>query len=406
MDLAQLASANGAAVMALPVLQPAVSAGNGEKPRNFADFLPVPGLVAQADPGGNLPQLSPADALPPGGTAPLMVGEDTQPGKDLPHPAMVRQPDGKSLLPGPEVPDGPAPLDAVERASDTPVSSDEAVPVGSETPEQLAPLPAVAAPSHPPLVLLTWFPAPAPQAAPQTPSTPPAEPERSARGGARREPARLISTEQIGALAPEETPRGPHGVIATQERADEAAPATPFRINIQPDQSVTPLPTPAPDVPRQNASSGSGAPPAPAHHQIELLIDNLAQARETGRSARGELLLRHAEFGSVTIQIDGVQGDLRATLASRDPGFAPAAQAALAVAQTADSAGSQPRQQDHAAAGGQPRDAAFAGQGEQRGSGGMQGEARQTRHPVIPARNGTKGNTDAPERHRPGGLFA
>lgn len=406
MDLAQLASAHGAAVMALPVPQPAASAGNGETPQNFADFLTVSAQDAQVQPGGNLRQLSPADALPPTGTAPLMVGEDTLPGRDLPHPAKVHQSGGKALPPGPEVPDGPVPLDAVERASDTPVSSDEAIPVGSETPEQLAPLPVVDAPSRPVLVPLTLLPAPAPQAALQLPATSPAEAERSARGGARREPARVISTEQIGALAPEETPRGPDAVIAPQERTDEAAPAAPFRINMQPDQSVTPLPAPAPDVPRQTASSGSGAAPAPAHHQIELLIDNLAQARETGRSARGELLLRHAEFGSVTIQIDGAQGDLRATLASRDPGFAPAAQAALAVSQTADSAGSQPRQQDQAAAGGQPRDASFSGQGEQRGSGGMQGEARHPSPSAAPVRNGTNGHTDAPEQHQPGGLFA
>ncbi|WP_152433612.1 hypothetical protein [Erythrobacter sp. THAF29] len=59
-------------------------------------------------------------------------------------------------------------------------------------------------------------------------------------------------------------------------------------------------------------------------------IDQLAEARETGRNLRPELALRHSEFGLVNMRIEAIGADLRATLNSRDPAFAPAMQAALA----------------------------------------------------------------------------
>ncbi|PKP91899.1 MAG: hypothetical protein CVT75_08530 [Alphaproteobacteria bacterium HGW-Alphaproteobacteria-14] len=55
------------------------------------------------------------------------------------------------------------------------------------------------------------------------------------------------------------------------------------------------------------------------------------------------MTLRHAEFGFVSLRVDAAGSEgWRAVLASRDPGFVPAIQAALAdraIAATADTAG-------------------------------------------------------------------
>lgn len=67
-------------------------------------------------------------------------------------------------------------------------------------------------------------------------------------------------------------------------------------------------------------------PPA----QLENTIEHLASARDAGRSASGDVTLRHQEFGAVNMRLEVAGGDLRAVLAARDPGFVPAIQAALA----------------------------------------------------------------------------
>ena len=77
--------------------------------------------------------------------------------------------------------------------------------------------------------------------------------------------------------------------------------------------------------------------------QLEDTIAQLAEARETGRSARPELTVRHSEFGAINMRIEAMGSDLRATLSARDPGFVPAIQAALAdraVAASSDTASS------------------------------------------------------------------
>lgn len=63
---------------------------------------------------------------------------------------------------------------------------------------------------------------------------------------------------------------------------------------------------------------------------LETAIEHLAEAREAGRAARSQVTLSHQEFGAISLRIDASGNDLRATLASRDPGFVPAIQAALA----------------------------------------------------------------------------
>ncbi|XUU60731.1 hypothetical protein ACRAQ6_00225 [Erythrobacter sp. HA6-11] len=119
--------------------------------------------------------------------------------------------------------------------------------------------------------------------------------------------------------------------------------------------------------------------------QLETLIENLAQARETGRAAKGEMLVRHEEFGVVSMKLAAMEGELKATLNSRDPGFALAAQNAIAersVAAVTDSSSAQSRAQDNAAGQGssggqQQRDS--SAQLQQGGSSGDQSSAQSER---------------------------
>jgi hypothetical protein len=91
--------------------------------------------------------------------------------------------------------------------------------------------------------------------------------------------------------------------------------------------------------------------------QIEAAIEQLADTRQAARSARPEILMRHADFGLVSLRLDASSGDLRATLAARDPGFIPAVQAALverAIAASSETATGQrgPDQQSGSGTGG------------------------------------------------------
>lgn len=100
--------------------------------------------------------------------------------------------------------------------------------------------------------------------------------------------------------------------------------------------SPSPAPSHAPAAPA--APPPTLQPPAPLDPrtdvrppvQLENTIEHLASAREAGRSASGDVTLRHHEFGAVNMRLEVAGGDLRAVLAARDPGFVPAIQAALA----------------------------------------------------------------------------
>lgn len=87
-------------------------------------------------------------------------------------------------------------------------------------------------------------------------------------------------------------------------------------------------------------SSGEVAPPgisralegpAAPHlaEALENLVERLADARDRVREARGEMVLRHTDFGAIRAQIAERAEGLQVALSSRDPDFAPSAQAAL-----------------------------------------------------------------------------
>lgn len=82
---------------------------------------------------------------------------------------------------------------------------------------------------------------------------------------------------------------------------------------------------------------------------LERLVETITQMRESGQAARSEVSLRHGEFGMVAMRISSSDGEVQARLASRDPGFVAAAQAALndrAVSASAETNQASPRQQD------------------------------------------------------------
>ncbi len=153
------------------------------------------------------------------------------------------------------------------------------------------------------------------------------------------------------------------------------------------------------------------AQPAPAT-PLETLIDNLAQARESGRSVRGDITVRHMEFGAIALRLDQNDGDLTARLFSRDPGFAPAAQAALAiqaeraalVSATLESATAQHRGQDNGAHnsgnGGTQRDPGTAQHGQR------EQEARGGPDPQSNIRNSAPTSAPAHDRAAERGLLA
>ena len=98
-----------------------------------------------------------------------------------------------------------------------------------------------------------------------------------------------------------------------------------------------------PTAPTASANSASLLP------QIETLIENLANARESSRIARADVTIRHPDFGAIAVGLERAESDLRATLTSRDPGFGPAAQNALierAIAASSDNQSTNMRGQD------------------------------------------------------------
>lgn|GEM_PF-1251111 len=64
--------------------------------------------------------------------------------------------------------------------------------------------------------------------------------------------------------------------------------------------------------------------------QIESTIEQLTDARSNAQANRPEMTVRHQEFGAITMRLEALGNDLRATLSARDPGFVPAIQNALA----------------------------------------------------------------------------
>ncbi|MFN4112589.1 MAG: hypothetical protein ACK4GD_01455 [Sphingomonadaceae bacterium] len=141
-------------------------------------------------------------------------------------------------------------------------------------------------------------------------------------------PQQAAEPELLAEQANKSTPLRDGVMTATEQAA----------VLLRPTESTPPVaaarelaPAPSPT----SAPSNSAVPqPAPGT-QIEQLVEALALAREAGKGARGDVTVRHAEFGLVAIRLEQADGETRAQVSGRDPGFAPAVVAALSERGTA-----------------------------------------------------------------------
>jgi hypothetical protein len=211
-------------------------------------------------------------------------------------------------------------------------------------------------------------------------------------------------------------------------RPDKAAGDDPAAPQLASAAPPTPSPPPllaaasAPPVPADRADPRSAAPPPPAPQQ-QSTIDQVGDLREALRAQRPAMMLLHAEFGAVALRLEPGRAPegWHAVLASRDPGFVPAIQAALAervvAANTAapDSGGQQSGAFHHNT--GEPRSGSSpnGGQGSPQPylgqSGSRDGEAapdhrRPSTTAALAARlEAEKGGSGGPASPA-GGLFA
>ncbi|WP_086739874.1 hypothetical protein [Erythrobacter colymbi] len=306
---------------------------------------------------------------------------------------------------------------AVETASDPDTDTDQ--------PETVAAVPLPAP------VLLAALATPAPiSAAPATAPSPEAAPA-----------ARIQRTATLTTAAPRPAlPVTPDE--ATSDPPASPSPVTPAALSTDPDPAAAPATTPAlaaatPDAlpsaaqlaapqhtPATPAPERAAAQPVPAP-QLESTIAQVGDIREALRSARPSMTVHHAEFGMVSLRLEQAAPEQwRAVLASRDPGFIPAVQAALAdraVAATADASASftgqhggmhQNGTSDHrygaSPNGGQGSSQPYLGQ-----SGSRDGEAapdhrRPSTAAALAGRGGSEERDEGSASHAraQGGLFA
>lgn len=329
--------------------------------------------------------------------APLQLGEAAElPQTSAPSPA----PSPPVILPGEQAESGNEPSGA-EPGKDLPEPAAEG---GNTLPVAIVPVPLTLATILPQTIL----PEPAPAA---RKAAPPAQPVADSRF--------IIGTgapEQITPLADPDTvkPDAEGQAVPVPAVAVPAKGDADQRPEIQISREAAPVPTTpaltvreAPSAPSAQPLSSVAASPAAAE-QIEALVEVLAQAREAGRGARGDVTLRHGEFGTVAIRIEQADGETRAVLNGRDPGFAPAVMAALADRATT---GSSDYQQPSQQRGGEQSGQATA-QGQSQGQShndARQPDRRQMQHdlaaPPRTSRSDRDGNTSG-EQDQPQGRFA
>lgn len=177
------------------------------------------------------------------------------------------------------------------------------------------------------------------------------------------------------------------------------------------------LPAAAPDVSAPAAALAAAAAPAPAAAvpdrvaeqrppapQLESTIAQVGELREALRSARPAMTVQHAEFGMVSLRLEQAAPDQwRAVLASRDPGFVPAVQAALdarTVAAAADTATNLAGQGGGGSPFGTPQqNASQNGAGDQRYGASPNG-GQGSSQPYM-GQSGSRDGEAAPDHRRP-----
>jgi hypothetical protein len=309
---------------------------------------------ASAAPEATLP--TPGKALPlVGAGLPDARGRDlaVRPGRAAAGEPPVAVPVQTAAPPPATLPVVPPPTPAY-RVPDAETAAGDADPDTEQGRESGSLPPAAQVPAQPALVV----------PAPMPPAAPPLDPPAAAAAGLRvlRHPAAPPAQAEVAALpAPVRLPRA-RGAASLVEAAaaavgpgatpasaapppapPAAAPVPPgpagalppsaLHTQAAPAASLLPAPSAVPLAPNPVAPAplfDSAAPVAPAP-QLERTIAEVGALREALRSVHPEMTMRHAEFGLVAVRIEPASADQwRAVLASRDPGFIPAIQAALA----------------------------------------------------------------------------
>lgn len=277
-------------------------------------------------------------------------------GSNLPHPVQAAaqaapqppvQPAGQAAAASPLAEDDAAPADLADPGA----PADPAAPAPAPAPDQTAALPAVIAAPAPDIIALA---VPQMQAAPDRPrSAPPPAPAPALVSAAPLSLSDPVASIASPALPLAPVPLAPRRGAGSADLAEPAALPAPATSSLPalaaPSSAAAPVPVVA-SSPAMVAEAGAAQGASPAlvsGGDIEARLDQLDAYREAARSTRPELTVRHSEFGAVHLRLDaavGAAGEWRALLTSRDPGFVPAVQAALAeraVAATSESAGQQ-----------------------------------------------------------------
>jgi len=173
-------------------------------------------------------------------------------------------------------------------------------------------------------------------------------------------------------------------------------------------------------APREVAAT-SASPTGEAPQDFATLVSRIAEAREAAAPQMVRTALHHAEFGTVSLQFRHDEGRTSVTLASNDPGFTPAVQAAAASAMSAqvstgdNGQSSAQNGQARAEHQGQPQPGttANAGTGGSQGQSQNQprsGEQADSRGPWTPGSGSTaqarQGSSDSSRSARRPGIYA
>lgn len=168
----------------------------------------------------------------------------------------------------------------------------------------------------------------------------------------------------------------------------------------------------APAAAPATAPATAVAPAATQPQDFAQLMDRLIAARDaaqTGLPQNVQIAVKHADFGPISVSFQHDQHGLAVSVASPDPDFARAVQAAIpapSASAGADGTGRDPSGRDGAGQNGQPQ--GFARADTNGGDAGQRG-ARQARFDpagAAPAANPSAVRTETTPAGRPRGVFA
>jgi Meckel syndrome type 1 protein len=226
----------------------------------------------------------------------------------------------------------------------------------------------------------------------------------------RRAEVRLAGTEGFAATPAQRQvlDNGPRPAVAKAPAEAKAATPTPAR-----EDALTTI-QPATAQIADTATPSAPAPSAPAQHAREridfaTLVDSIARARD---EAAGPVAvsLTHGEFGKVSLRFNHRDDGLSVTMASADPGFAPAVAAARDAGQTAtnqDAPRSDAQQPQQRSASANTSGNTTSGGETARQDGSAQNNGRQSGPAANP--NGNPGPARSPRARddaADGGIFA